>query len=106
MSDQPRPVVDAAANQKRRGDIIGAIALVLGGVPALILLFDMDALTAAQVSGITLFLGLLTTAAMVLFARQDLKTALNVETQVTPVASPRDDEGVPFVPIALDSFED
>lgn len=106
MSEQPRPVVDAAADQKRRGDIIGAIALVLGGIPALILLFSAEALTAVQVAGITAFLGLLTSAAMVLFARADLKTALAVETQVTPVMSPRDDEGAPFVPIALDSYED
>ncbi len=106
MSEQPRPVVDAAASQKRRGDIIGAIALVLGGIPALILLFSANALTAAQVAGITVFLGLLTTAAMVLYARRDLKTALDVESQVTPSASPKDDEGGPLVPIALDGYDD
>lgn len=105
-TERPRPVVDAATQQKRRSDIIGAIAAVLGGIPILLLLFYEDLFTAQQASGITVFLGLLTGAALVIFARQDLKTALGVETQVTPVADPMDDASVPLVPIADDFLDD
>ncbi len=105
-TERPRPVVDAAGQQKRRSDVIGAIAAVLAGIPIVLLSLNEDLMTAQQVSGITVFLGLLTGAALVIFARQDLKTALGVETQVTPSSDPMDDAGVPLVPIADDFLED
>ncbi len=106
VEDQPRPVVDRAATQTRRQEIIAAVFLVLAAIPAIILVFAPEALTAAQVSGITVFLGVLMSASLVIFGRQDLTAALKVEVEVTPMISPRDDEGGPLVPVALDGLDD
>ncbi len=84
---QPRPVVNAAS-------IIGALAILLGIVPASLLLFGVemttDVLTAyAAVSG-----GVIAALSRLFGVR--------AEKEVTPVMSPRDNEGAPFVPIAVD----
>lgn len=88
-----RPVMDVAESQKRRQDIISAVSVVLAAIPALVLAFNADLLSAAAVAGITVFLGVLSGAAMVIYGRKDLATAFHVESQVTPTANPRDDAG-------------
>ncbi len=99
--EQPRPVVDAASFQKRRQDVIGAAMGVVFFIPTMLLLYDPDLLTAAQLAGTTTFLGLISGALMVIVGRVDYKTALKVETQVTPSASAMSDDGVPLVPQVL-----
>jgi hypothetical protein len=106
IPEQPRPVVDAAESQQRRGDIIGATAAVLGGLPALLLTFGVINWSADQIAAYGVFLGVFTGAVMVIFGRRDVGTALAIEDVVTPVASPRDDDLVPLVPIANDGLED
>lgn len=89
---QPRPVVTAAS-------IIGAISIVLGIVPAALLLFGVE-LSATALTGYTAVAGGVIAALSRLFGVQ-------AEKRVTPGISPRTDDGTPLVPIAVhDDFED
>lgn len=105
-TNQPRPVVDAAQNQNTRAKWIGAIAAVLGALPSFLLAFGLIDWSGEQIAAYTAFLGVTTGAVSFVIGSSDVKTALQVESQVTPVASPRDDQGAPFVPVAIDSYED
>ena len=88
---QARPVVNASR-------IIGAVAILLGLVPTSLMLFGVE-WNADQLIGYSAVSGGVVTAAALLFG-------VRVEKVVTPVESPRDDDGVPFVPIAIDVYED
>ncbi len=88
---QPRPVVTAAS-------IIGALAIAFGIVPGGLMLIGIE-MTTDQLVGYTAVVGGVVAALSRLFGVQ-------AEKRVTPTISPRDDEDVPFVPIALDGYED
>ena len=95
---QPRPVVDAAANETRTSRIIAAVSGVLGVVPATLLSFDIINWTAEQVAQYGTTLGLFVALALV-FAGQATKTnALRVESEVTPIASPMLTQVVELIP--------
>jgi hypothetical protein len=82
---QPRPVAHAAR-------WVAGIAAILGGLPTVLLSFDVITWTAEQVGAYGTFLGIVVGAvAMIL--------GVNVESKVTPVESPRDADGIPLVPI-------
>jgi hypothetical protein len=89
---QPRPVVTAAK-------IISAVAILLGLIPMVGTLTALWVWNADQLVAYTAVSGGVIAAASTLFGVQ-------AEKMVTPVESPRDDDGVPFVPIALDAYED
>ncbi len=103
--ERPRPVVDAASSQRRRQDIIGAVMAVVFFVPTLLLLYDPNLLTAAQLAGTSTFLGLISGALMVVVGRADYKQALKIEAEVTPGESPQDKDGVPLVPQVFEKKE-
>ena len=86
---QPRPVVDAAATETKTSRIIAAVAGVIGVVPATLLSFDLITWTAEQVAQYGTTLGLFVALALVFAGQQTKANALRVESEVTPVASPR-----------------
>ena len=79
--------------------ILGALSVLLGGLPALLLEFEVIAWTASQVAAYGTFLGISIGALALLFGVQVAKA-------VTPTANPRDDDLVPLAPIADDGYED
>ena len=96
--EQPRPVVDAAVAQKRRQNIIESVkGVVIAGLGLLALIWT-DLLTAETMGGILLFIGAVFVSLQVVLGRQDYRTALSVESLVTPTESPKDSDGVPLVP--------
>lgn len=103
---QPRLVVDAAQSQNTRAKWIGAIAAVLGALPAFLLAFAVIDWSGEQIAAYTAFLGVTTGAVSFALGASDVKTALQVESQVTPVESPRDNSGAPLVPAEIDSSGD
>ena len=91
IPDTPRPVVENAHQQTLVVRIIAAANLVLAGLPALLLAFEVIAWNAAQISSYGVFLGVVTTAALLLVGQQVRASALVVESQVTPVATLSED---------------
>ena len=89
MEEQPRPVVDAAADETKTQRVIAAAAGVFGAVPALLISFDVITWTPEQVAQYGTFLGLLVALALVMSGQQTKANALRVEAQVTPIASPQ-----------------
>jgi hypothetical protein len=106
IPEQPRPVVDAANSQNVRARWIAGIATIAGALPTFLLAFEVIAWSAEQIAAYTTFIGVVTAAVALVLGHQDVQTAEMVETQVTPVASPRDNGLVPFVPIADDFLND
>lgn len=92
MSPQPRPVVLASR-------ILGAFAILAGVFPAVGRAFGWIDWTVSQGDAYFLAVNAVVAAVALVFG-------LQAEKRVTPVQSPRDDAGVPFVPIADDVFED
>ena len=99
--EQARPVVDAAAAQKRRQNIIESVkGVVIAGL-GLVALVWTDLISAETMGGILLFIGAVFVSLQVVLGRQDYRTALSVESLVTPAESPMDNDGVPLVPQVL-----
>lgn len=105
-TEQPRIVMDQAAANKRRQDIIEAMRFVVIAAIGLIPTFDETLLTSTQMGQIMVLLGAVFVALQVIIGRRSIKDALDVEAQVTPGVSPRTDDGVPLVPIADDGYDD
>ena len=89
---QPRPAVKAAR-------IVAGLIVVFDGLPALLTAFNLVNWSADQWAAVNGFVGVLIAAISIWFGIQ-------VERQVTPIASPRDDSLVPLVPIADDGLDD
>lgn len=96
---QPRPVVTAAQEQNTRSKWVGAVTAVLGALPALLIAFEVIAWSGEQIAAYTAFLGVASGAVSLATGASDVKTALAVEATVTPVASPRNNDGSELVPI-------
>lgn len=86
---QPRPVVDAAAQETRTGRIIAAVAGVLALIPAMLIEFELIDWSGAQVAQYTVLLGALVVLANVMASNQTKANALKVEQEVTPIVSPQ-----------------
>lgn len=106
VPEQPRPVVENAHQQTLTVRIIAAAQMVLAAAPFALQAFSIINWTGDQMIAFTFFLGVVTTAALLVLGQSVRSNALQVEQQVTPVASPRDNELVPFVPIANDGLDD
>lgn len=85
MDTQPRPVAHAAR-------WVAGISAIAGALPTFLLAFEVIAWTATQVGAYGTFLGVVVGGISLILGQ-------NAEAQVTPTASPRNDEGVPLVPV-------
>lgn len=86
---QPRPVVDAAKTQTRNQRIVAAFVALVAFLPELLREFGIWAITDAQMADFIQFVNLAAGVALVFMAQETKNVALNVESQVTPTASPR-----------------
>ena len=99
--EQPRPVVDAAVTQNRRSQIIESIkGVVIAGLGLTAILWT-DLIQPDVMGGLLLLIGTVFVSLQVVLGRQDYRTALSVESLVTPGESPQDKDGVPLVPQVL-----
>jgi len=97
MEDQPRPVVEAAANETKTSRIIAAVGAILAAVPASLISFDVITWSGEQVAQYTLMLGLLIALANVFAGQQTKANAVAVEAQVTPISNPQLTQTVPLI---------
>lgn len=99
IPSQPRPVVENAHSQSTVVRIIAATNMVLAATPFTLSAFEIINWNGEQITAFTFFLGVVTTAALLVLGQTVKQTALTVEAQVTPVAAPRDDNGDTLVPL-------
>jgi hypothetical protein len=97
--------MDQAEANKRRQDIIEAVKGIVLAVIALIPLFWMDLITAQQMGGLLILIGVIFVALQVVLGRQSLREAEAVEALVTPSNNPKDDEGNMLTPGTIGSDE-
>jgi hypothetical protein len=97
MNDQPRPVVDAAANETKTSRVIAAVGAILAAIPATLIAFGAITWTAEQVAQYTLMLGLAIGLANVFAGQQTKTNAIKVESQVTPISNPQLTQTVPLI---------
>lgn len=100
IPDQPRPVVENAHQQTLVVRIIAAVQMVLASLPFGLQAFEMIDWTGEQMIAYSFVLGVLTTAALLIVGQSVTSNALKVEAEVTPVASPQDNDGTSLVPLA------
>ena len=96
MEEQPRPVVDAAAEETKVSRIIAALGALFAALPASLIAFGVISWTGEQVAQYTVILGLTLALANVFAGQQTKANAVMVEAQVTPIASPQLTQVVPL----------
>ena len=97
MSEQPRPVVDAAADETKTSRVIAAVGAIFAAIPASLIAFGLLDWTGEEVAQYTLMLGLLIALANVFAGQQTKTNAIRVEAQVTPITSPQLTQVIPLV---------
>ena len=98
LAEQPRPVVDAAADETKTSRVIAAVGAILAALPASLIAFGVIDWDGERVAQYTLMLGLAIGLANVFAGQQTKVNAIRVEAQVTPVASPQLTQVVPLAP--------
>ncbi len=97
---QPRPVVDAANKETRNQRIVAAILGLAVIIPTWLTEFNIVVFTPGQLSSSFTALNLGVAVLLAFMAQETKNTALRVEGEVTPVASPKITVDVPIDTLA------